>query len=149
MATIDESNFRECAQDAIKKYREGGKLIDALVWGTIIGLYESALASSLKATAIRLQSYPSDPRGTCPGCGDKALDGKVTCGRVECGTSPIRVEFLRVLDTLEADGQCEAICVCGHSVFQHADGVGLAECFADDCGCLDCHDAEGKPIRRS
>lgn len=25
-----------------------------------------------------------DPRGTCPGCGDKALDGKATCGRVEC-----------------------------------------------------------------
>lgn len=63
--------------------------------------------------------------------------------------SPIRVEFMRVLDELEASGQREAICVCGHSVFQHADGQGLTECFAKDCGCLSCRDATDAYIRRS
>ena len=43
MANIDESNFRECAQEAIKKYRDGGKVIDALVWGTIVRLYNDRL----------------------------------------------------------------------------------------------------------
>ena len=28
-----------------------------------------------------------DPRDVCPGCGERALDGKVTCGRVQCGSS--------------------------------------------------------------
>ena len=30
---------------------------------------------------------PSDPRTLCPGCGYRALDGKMTCGDVRCGSS--------------------------------------------------------------
>jgi hypothetical protein len=107
MANIDESNFRECAQEAIKKYRDGGKVIDALVWGTIVRLYNDRL-EKMEALLQRWDAlYPNvselgretklflaleatsfaDPRGICPGCGDKALHGKVTCGRVQCGTS--------------------------------------------------------------
>lgn len=88
MANIDESNFRECAQQAIRKYRDGGKILDALVWGTIIGLYESRLKAMDPIIGTDdPPRHPRDPRSTCPGCGDKALDGKVTCGRVQCGTS--------------------------------------------------------------
>jgi len=43
MASIDQSNFRTVAQDAIKKYRDTGQIIDALVWSRIIELYESNL----------------------------------------------------------------------------------------------------------
>lgn len=50
----------------------------------------SGLAYLLARQIERTAAVPrglADPRGTCPGCGDKALDGKVTCGRVQCGTS--------------------------------------------------------------
>lgn len=40
---IDETNFREHAQRAIKKYGEKGMILDAMVWGRIVGLYEDAL----------------------------------------------------------------------------------------------------------
>ncbi|MDE2102676.1 MAG: hypothetical protein KGL39_35860, partial [Patescibacteria group bacterium] len=81
MATIDESNFRECAQQAIEKYKNSGMVLDALVWSRIIGLYEAALTKPSIAlamdeqTAARLQAslvaalegpFPSDLRGTCP-----------------------------------------------------------------------------------
>jgi hypothetical protein len=55
MANIDESNFRKCAQSAIKKYEKDGKLIDALVWMRIIGLYEAALQNACD-TARRASS---------------------------------------------------------------------------------------------
>ena len=50
MANIDETNFRKCAQDAIKKYEKQGKLLDALMWMRIIGLYEAALAKHSAAS---------------------------------------------------------------------------------------------------
>lgn len=43
MANVDETNFRETAREAVKSYRAKGAIIDALFWGHIVGLYESAL----------------------------------------------------------------------------------------------------------
>jgi hypothetical protein len=40
---IDETNYREVAQQAIRKYEEKNMAIDAIVWSTIIGFYETAL----------------------------------------------------------------------------------------------------------
>jgi hypothetical protein len=42
---IDETNYREVAQQAIRKYEEKNMAIDAIVWSTIIGFYEAALKS--------------------------------------------------------------------------------------------------------
>lgn len=47
MSAIDKSNFRDVAQTAIKKYTSKGMLIDAMIWSTIIGYYEAAIASNL------------------------------------------------------------------------------------------------------
>jgi hypothetical protein len=41
-------------------------------------------SSAFRAVAAR---GPADPRTTCPGCGRPAIDGKVTCGDVRCGSS--------------------------------------------------------------
>lgn len=46
---IDETNFRVHAQRAIKKYQEKGMILDAMVWGRIIALYEEALNRRMKA----------------------------------------------------------------------------------------------------
>ena len=40
---LNESNFRDFAKRAIKKYLDDGMLIDGMVWGRIIRLYEKAL----------------------------------------------------------------------------------------------------------
>ncbi len=45
--------------------------------------YHPSLGAAMKAET----EEGADPRGTCPGCGAPALDGKVTCGNVECGSS--------------------------------------------------------------
>jgi hypothetical protein len=42
---IDETNYREVAQQAIRKYEEKNMVIDAIIWSTIIGFYETALKS--------------------------------------------------------------------------------------------------------
>lgn len=52
MANIDETNFRKCAQSAIKKYEKDGKLLDALVWMRIVGLYEAALPKAPTPKAV-------------------------------------------------------------------------------------------------
>jgi hypothetical protein len=41
--SIDETNFRLCAQDAIAVYHKQGRILDALVWARIVALYDSAL----------------------------------------------------------------------------------------------------------
>lgn len=41
---IDETNFRFHAQRAIKKYGDSGRLLDAILWGTIVRQYETLLA---------------------------------------------------------------------------------------------------------
>ena len=46
MSNIDSTNFREIARQVIEKYKEGDKLIDVLVWNTIVGLYEAAHVES-------------------------------------------------------------------------------------------------------
>lgn len=43
MANIDETNFRSTAQDIIKAYVKKGMILDALLWGRVIGLYDAAL----------------------------------------------------------------------------------------------------------
>jgi hypothetical protein len=40
---IEEINFREVAQDVIKKYFDKGMILDGVLWGRIIGLYEKVL----------------------------------------------------------------------------------------------------------
>lgn len=35
--------------------------------------------------ALNAPYHQADPRSTCPGCGQPALDGKVTCGSAACG----------------------------------------------------------------
>ena len=40
---IDESNFRETAQAAIKKYFDRGNIIDGMLWGRMVALYEKVL----------------------------------------------------------------------------------------------------------
>lgn len=42
--TIDATNFRFHAKRVIEKYVEGNKIIDVLVWGTIVRHYEELLA---------------------------------------------------------------------------------------------------------
>lgn len=37
--------------------------------------------------ALRPRTYRRDPRTICPGCGEPAIDGKVTCGDVACGST--------------------------------------------------------------
>lgn len=90
-------------------------------------------------------------RSRCGTCAEEALDNApgMLASESPYVESPIRAEFMRVLDMIEATGQREAICVCGHSVFQHADGQGLTECFTKDCGCLSCRDSTGADIHRS
>lgn len=51
MSTLDETNFRETAQAAIKKYGDSGMIIDSLLWGTIVGLYEAALTKQVEEFA--------------------------------------------------------------------------------------------------
>ncbi len=41
---IDQTNFRLVAREAVKKYEKENMLIDALLWGRIIALYEAELA---------------------------------------------------------------------------------------------------------
>lgn len=40
---IDRSNFREVAQDTIKKYFDRTMIIDGMLWGRLVSLYESIL----------------------------------------------------------------------------------------------------------
>lgn len=40
---IDETNFRETAKKAVKRYQDKGALLDAVFWARIIGLYEAEL----------------------------------------------------------------------------------------------------------
>lgn len=46
--TLNETNFREFARKAIEKYEQKGMLIDAMLWGAIIGYYERALEAGGK-----------------------------------------------------------------------------------------------------
>lgn len=41
---IDKTNFRQAATDAIAKYADRLMLVDALLWGRIVGLYEERIA---------------------------------------------------------------------------------------------------------
>ena len=45
---IDETNFREYAQKAIKNYSDKNMMVDVLFWGHVIGLYERAMAKLAK-----------------------------------------------------------------------------------------------------
>lgn len=45
MATLNEKNFRKSARDAIKKYSELGRVVDALYWSFIVGQYEAQIAA--------------------------------------------------------------------------------------------------------
>jgi hypothetical protein len=48
-----------------------------------------ATLESIKADADAESFYPADwPH--CPACGDYALDGHITCGRLECAESAHR-----------------------------------------------------------
>lgn len=40
---IDESNYRQTAKDAIKKYADNNMILDSMFWSRIIGLYEKEL----------------------------------------------------------------------------------------------------------
>ena len=59
----------------------GQELPDAI---SIVETNPEAALALLKRQAER---QASDPRTTCPGCGKPALDGKITCGDVRCGSS--------------------------------------------------------------
>lgn len=58
-ADINEENFRETAANAIKSYFEKGALVDALVWGRIVGFYEAhtTFFDQMRAT---LDAEPGD-----------------------------------------------------------------------------------------
>lgn len=43
LGTLDETNFREFAKAAIASYEKKAMVVDAMVWGQIIGHYERAL----------------------------------------------------------------------------------------------------------
>lgn len=46
MRDLDVSNFRDVAKKAIAKYADTGMILDALLWGRIVGLYEQAIATA-------------------------------------------------------------------------------------------------------
>lgn len=56
--------------------------------GLTICIATFAILESLGETVpLAPNLSPADPRGICPGCGEKALDGKLTCGNAACGSS--------------------------------------------------------------
>lgn len=58
-ATIDARRFRETARKAVEKYEERGMVVDAIVWGRIVGEYE-ALIEQLRASLVRALGQLTD-----------------------------------------------------------------------------------------
>lgn len=49
LGNLDATNYREWAQEAIHKYGQQGNILDAMIWGRIIALYEDALKAKVPA----------------------------------------------------------------------------------------------------
>lgn len=53
-----------------------------------------------------MSDIPSEPR--CPGCGEPAMDGRVTCGRSKCGPEGKWASQAELLDAMREMGLEEA-----------------------------------------
>lgn len=66
MNDLDETNFREFAKKCIQKYADRGAIIDSLLWGRIIALYEARLLNAEAALCDIARMTPSEAEDEAP-----------------------------------------------------------------------------------
>lgn len=73
MSDLDETNFREFAQKCIKKYADKGNIVDTLVWGRIVALYEARLVNAEAALCDIARMSPSEAEEEAPAKAREAM----------------------------------------------------------------------------